>query len=40
VRGRSWAIYDGIMGMAYGDIKMYRRVGIHAGVITFPEAAW
>jgi hypothetical protein len=40
VRGRSWAIHDGIMGTAYGDIKMYRRVGIHAGVITFPEAAW
>jgi hypothetical protein len=40
VRGRSWAIQDGIMGMAYGDIRMYRRVGIHAGVTTFPEAAW
>jgi hypothetical protein len=40
VRGRSWAIHDGIMGMAYDDIKMYKRAGIHAGVITFPHAAW
>lgn len=40
VRGRSWAIHDGILGMAYEGIKMYKRVGIHAGVITFPDAAW
>jgi hypothetical protein len=40
VRGRSWAIHDGIMGLPYGDIKMYRRVHIHAGASTFPRAAW
>ena len=40
VRGRSWAIHDSVMGMPYSDVKMYKRVGIHAGVITFPEAAW
>jgi hypothetical protein len=40
VRGRSWAIHDGIMGLPYGDIKMYRRAHIHAGVSTFPRAAW
>jgi hypothetical protein len=40
VRGRSWAIHDGIMGKPYDDIKMYRRVGVHAGVVTFPGAAW
>ena len=40
VRGRSWAIHDGIMGMPYEGIKMYKQVGIHAGVITFPNALW
>ncbi len=40
VRGRSWAIHDGIMGMPYEGVKMYKQVGIHAGVITFPDAAW
>jgi hypothetical protein len=40
VRGRSWAIHDGILGEPYGNVKMYKRVGIHAGVVTFPDAAW
>lgn len=40
VRGRSWAIHDGIMGMPYEGVKMYKQVGMHAGVITFPDAAW
>ena len=40
VRGRSWAIHDGIMGEPYRDVKMYKRVGIHAGIVTFPHAAW
>lgn len=40
VRGRSWAIHDGIMDMPFAGIKMYKRVGIHAGVVTFPRAAW
>ncbi|MDY7075323.1 MAG: hypothetical protein SXV54_00225 [Chloroflexota bacterium] len=40
VRGRSWAIHDGITGEPYGGVKMYKRVGIHAGVVTFPQAAW
>jgi hypothetical protein len=40
VRGRSWAIHDGILGEPYSGVKMYKRVGIHAGVVTFPNAAW
>lgn len=40
VRGRSWAIHDGILGEPYSGVKMYKRVGIHAGVVTFPSAAW
>jgi hypothetical protein len=38
VSGRSWAIHDGILGEPYGGVKMYKRVGIHAGVATFPTA--
>ncbi len=40
VRGRSWAIHDGILGEPYTDVKMYKRVGVHAGVVTFPNAVW
>jgi hypothetical protein len=40
IRGRSWAIHDSILGEPYSGVKMYRRVGIHAGVVTFPNAAW
>jgi len=40
VRGRSWAIHDGIMGEPFTGVRMYKRVGIHAGVCTFPNAAW
>jgi len=40
VRGRSWAIHDGILGEPYRGVKMYKRAGVHAGVVTFPNAAW
>jgi len=40
IRGRSWAIHDSILGEPYAGVKMYRRVGIHAGVVTFPGATW
>jgi hypothetical protein len=36
VRGRSWAIHDGILDEPWNGIKMYKRVGHHAGVDTFP----
>lgn len=36
VRGRSWAIHDGILGEPWGGIKMYRAVGRKADVDTFP----
>jgi hypothetical protein len=38
VRGRAWAIHDGIMGHPYPGVRMYKRVGLHAGVNTFPDA--
>lgn len=36
IRGRSWAIHDGILGEPWHGIKMYKRVGHHAGTDTFP----
>jgi hypothetical protein len=40
VRGRSWAIHDGILGEPYADYHMYKHVGQHAGVCTFPGYVW
>ena len=36
VRGRSWALHDGLAGGAWGGVKMYKAAGLHAGVDTFP----
>lgn len=36
VRGRSWAIHDGILGQPWHGVSMYKRVDMHAGVDTFP----
>jgi len=40
IRGRAWAIHDGILGEPFGDIRMNKRIGHHAGVNTFPDAIW
>jgi hypothetical protein len=44
VRGRSWAIHDGVLGQRFGQgepgVKMYRVPGRPAGVSTFPGAAY
>ena len=40
VRGRSWAIHDGILGEPYTDYHMYKHVGKQAGVSTFPNYVW
>jgi hypothetical protein len=44
IRGRSWAIHDGILGAldgtVWGGVKMYRRVGRPASVTTFPTAVY
>ncbi len=36
VRGRSWAIHDGILQEPWHGIKMYKQVSKHAGIDTFP----
>lgn len=40
IRGRSWAIHDGILGHSFTGFHMYKRLGAHAGVMTFPDATW
>lgn len=34
VRGRSWAIHDGILDQPWDGIKIYKTVGQHAGINT------
>lgn len=36
VHGRSWAIHDGIMDEPWDGVQIYRMVGVHAGINTFP----
>ncbi len=40
IRGRSWAIHDGILGERFTGMHMYKRVGINASICTFQEATW
>ena len=43
VRGRAWAIQDGIldvMGARWDGLRMVKQVGQHAGVETFPDAIY
>jgi hypothetical protein len=40
IRGRSWAIHDGILGDPWHGVRMYKRVGRHAGVDTFPGGVY
>ncbi|MEA3466104.1 MAG: hypothetical protein U9R29_08905 [Thermodesulfobacteriota bacterium] len=34
IRGRSWAIHDGILDQAWDDIKIYKTIGQHAEINT------
>jgi len=43
VRGRAWAIHDGILQVVdkrWDGLKMIKQVGRHAGVNTFPDAEY
>ena len=43
VRGRAWAIHDGILetiGAAWDGLRMVKQVGRHAGVETLPRASY
>jgi hypothetical protein len=40
IRGRSWAIHDGILGQPHAQTTMYKLVGHNAGVVTSPASDW
>ena len=43
VRGRAWAIHDGILealDARWDNIRMVKQIGRHAGVETFPQATY
>lgn len=43
VRGRAWAIHDGLLAVIdrqWGGLRMIKQVGRHAGVETFPGAVY
>ena len=43
VRGRAWAIHDGILesiGLQWDRLRMIKQLGKHAGVETFPQAVY
>ena len=40
VRGRAWAIHDGILGHPFTGFQMYKHIGKDAGINTFPDASW
>lgn len=37
VRGRSWAVHDGILPCPWDNVKIYKTVGLSAGIDTFPQ---
>jgi hypothetical protein len=43
VRGRAWAIHDGVLealDQRWDRIRMVKQIGRHAGVETFPGAVY
>lgn len=40
IRGRSWAIHDGVLGYPFTEITMFKRIGAPASVSTFPDGTW
>lgn len=40
IRGRSWAIHDGVLGYPFSEVTMFKRIGSPANVSTFPGGTW
>lgn len=40
VRGRSWALHDGVAGEPFTEVTMYKRLGEHAAMETFVGGVW
>jgi hypothetical protein len=40
VRGRAWAIHDGILSEQWDRVRMVKRLGVNAGIDTCPGVPW
>ncbi|HLC33835.1 MAG TPA: hypothetical protein VJJ70_02400 [Anaerolineales bacterium] len=40
IRGRSWAIHDGVLNEPFTGVHMYKMLGKHAGLSTFADGVW
>jgi hypothetical protein len=40
IRGRSWALHDGIADEPFTHVTMYKKIGDPANLETFPHARW
>jgi len=40
VRGRAWAIHDGILDEQWDRVRMVKRLGVHAKIDTSPGVPW
>ena len=40
IRGRSWAIHDGVLDKPWDDVRLVKRIGVNAGVNTCPGIQW
>lgn len=40
IRGRSWAIHDGVLDAPWDRVRMIKRLGVAAGVCTCPGVPW
>lgn len=40
IRGRSWALHDGVMENPYTDVTMYKLIENKSDITTFPNAEW
>jgi hypothetical protein len=40
IRGRSWAIHDGILPEPWDRVRMVKHLGVHAGISTCPGLPW
>jgi hypothetical protein len=43
IRGRAWAIHDGILAAidrSWNDVRVVKRLGHNAGINTFPDAVY
>jgi len=40
IRGRSWAIHDGVMAGRWDRVRMVKRLGVNAHVCTAPAISW